>query len=60
MEIPEEGVDMEAMVEDLERTLITKALLRTDGTKTDAAKLLGITFRAMRYRCQKYGISDDS
>ena len=59
MEIPDEGVDMEAMVEDLERALILKALDRTGGVKTDAAKLLGITFRAMRYRCQKYRIGDD-
>ncbi|MEE6249624.1 MAG: helix-turn-helix domain-containing protein [Bdellovibrionota bacterium] len=28
----------------------------TDGVKKKAAKLLGITFRSMRYRVDKYGL----
>jgi two-component system, NtrC family, response regulator PilR len=56
VEIPEEGINLEAMVEDLERTMIRKALERSGGVKKEAAKLLGITFRAMRYRLDKYGM----
>jgi two-component system response regulator PilR (NtrC family) len=56
VEIPEEGISLEAMVEDLERTMIRKALERSGGVKKEAAKLLGITFRSMRYRLDKYGM----
>lgn len=54
MEIPEDGLDLEALVEQLERDLISKALARTDGAKTRAAELLGISFRSLRYRLKKY------
>lgn len=54
LEIPDDGLDLEGMVEQLERSLITKALERTDGVKKDAAKLLGISFRSLRYRLKKY------
>ena len=33
------------------------ALERTDGNKTEAAKLLGMTFRSFRYKLTKYDIS---
>ncbi len=58
LEVPAEGLDLEGMVEQLERSLITKALERTDGVKKDAAELLGITFRSLRYRLKKYGMGD--
>jgi two-component system response regulator PilR (NtrC family) len=53
---PEEGVDLEALVERFERRLIGQALERTGGVKKDAARLLGISYRAMRHRLSKYGI----
>jgi len=56
IEIPEEGIDLEAMVEQFERTMLTKALERTGGVKKEAAKLLGLKYRAMRHRLDKYGI----
>src|SRR5690554_569559 len=58
LEIPADGLDLEAMVAQLERELITKALERTDGAKTRAAELLGITFRSLRYRLKKYDMDD--
>ncbi len=58
-EIPEDGVDLDGIVENLERNLITKALRRTQGVRKEAAKLLGISFRSMRYRLDKYGIDAD-
>jgi two-component system response regulator PilR (NtrC family) len=57
IEIPNEGVDLEKMVEDLERTLLLKALDRTKGIKKKAAELLHINFRSMRYRLEKYGLN---
>jgi two-component system response regulator PilR (NtrC family) len=58
LEIPSEGIDLEKMVEDLERTLILKALDKTKGIKKKAAELLHINFRSMRYRLEKYGLND--
>lgn len=57
LEIPNEGIDLEKMVEELERTLLVKALDRTRGVKKKAAELLRINFRSMRYRLEKYGLN---
>jgi two-component system, NtrC family, response regulator PilR len=43
-------------LEDAERTAIQKALEQTRYNKTAAAKLLGMSFRALRYRTKKLGI----
>jgi two-component system, NtrC family, response regulator PilR len=43
-------------LEDMERAAIIKALEQTRYNKTAAAKLLGMTFRALRYRIKKLGI----
>ena len=56
VEVTESGVDMEGMVAELERNLIQQALELTDGNKTDAAELLGISFRSLRYRLDKYDL----
>jgi two-component system, NtrC family, response regulator PilR len=43
-------------LEHIERDAILKALEQTRYNKTAAAKLLGMTFRALRYRVKKLGI----
>jgi len=43
-------------LESIERDAIIKALERTRYNKTAAAKLLGMSFRALRYRIKKLGI----
>jgi len=58
LDIPIEGIDLEKVVEDLERTLLVKALDKTMGIKKKAAELLHINFRSMRYRLEKYGLND--
>jgi two-component system response regulator PilR (NtrC family) len=45
-----------AQLEDVERTAIIKALEAARYNKTAAAKALGMTFRALRYRIKKLGI----
>ena len=60
IEIPNEGIDLEKIVEDLERSLLLKALDRTKGIKKKAAELLHINFRSMRYRLEKYGLNNGS
>jgi len=50
--------DLEKGVEEFERQHIIKALEQTKGMKKKAAALLGISFRSLRYRIEKYGIVD--
>ncbi len=57
IEINDDGIDLEKIVGQIEKELLIKAIHRTNGVKKKAAKLLGITFRSMRYRCDKYGLS---
>lgn len=49
------GVELENIVEELERKLIAQSLEKANNNKTEAAKLLGISFRSLRYRLKKYG-----
>ncbi|MEM9175733.1 MAG: sigma-54 dependent transcriptional regulator [Myxococcota bacterium] len=53
-----EGVDLETLVADYERTLLEEALVQSKGVKKQAARLLGISFRSFRYRLEKLGIED--
>ena len=45
-----------SQLESIERDAIIKALEKTRYNKTAAAKLLGMSFRALRYRIKKLGI----
>jgi two-component system response regulator PilR (NtrC family) len=56
-EIPEEGVDIDRIIEDIERKYLLQALGKANGIKTDAAKLLKLSFRSFRHRLHKYEIS---
>lgn len=47
------AVDLEAKLEDQEKHMIMQALEATRWNKTAAAKKLGITFRALRYKLKK-------
>jgi Response regulator containing CheY-like receiver, AAA-type ATPase, and DNA-binding domains len=52
------GQELEGLTLDAaESTLIAQALQRTGGNVSEAARQLGITRMALRYRLQKYGIS---
>jgi two-component system response regulator PilR (NtrC family) len=55
-EVDEEGVDLEKIIEEIEKDYLLKALAKSRGSKTDAAKLLNLTFRSFRHRLYKYGI----
>lgn len=54
--VPEGDVDLEGYLESIERQAIEKALEATRWNKTAAAKKLGISFRALRYRLKKLGM----
>jgi two-component system response regulator PilR (NtrC family) len=50
------GVDLESLLSSVEREFILKALEQSGGVKKEAAKLLKITMRSIRYRLEKLGI----
>jgi two-component system response regulator PilR (NtrC family) len=52
---PGEG-PLESQLQDMERDAIVQALEQTRYNKTAAAKLLGISFRQLRYRIKKLGL----
>ena len=54
--LPEDGVDLEAV----ERSLIEQAMSRTEGNQSAAARLLGISRYALRYRLEKHQLMDGS
>lgn len=56
--IPPEGVQLDEILERLEKDHITEALKLAKGSITGAAKLLGISFRSMRYRLEKGKFSE--
>jgi two-component system response regulator PilR (NtrC family) len=53
---PQDGVGLGSQLEGVERDAIVKALEQARYNKTAAAKALGMTFRALRYRIKKLGI----
>ncbi len=55
--LPPEGCALDDVLGELERRLIVEALARTGGVRTQAARLLGVTFRSFRYRLEKLGLS---
>ncbi len=52
--IPEEGLDLEATLSQIEHRYIQMALARTGGVQTRAAELLRVSLRQIRYKLQKY------
>ena len=48
--------ELQPFLDDVERKRIVEALEKTRWNKTQAAKLLGISFRALRYRLEKLGL----
>jgi two-component system, NtrC family, response regulator PilR len=53
------GEPLPAYLDRLEREAILQALGKTGFNRTAAARLLGITFRQLRYRMQRLGIKDE-
>ena len=56
-QLPAQG--LEHYLQEQERRLIITALKQTNWNKTQAAELLGTTFRSLRYRMSKLEIAED-
>lgn len=55
-----ETINLTDYLENVEKKAIMEALNKTNHNKTAAAKLLGVTFRTLRYRLAKLGLSQDA
>jgi len=55
-ELTKEGIDIDGIIEGMEKKYLLNALKITDGNKTKAARLLKLSFRSFRHRLSKYGI----
>jgi len=54
-----DGLPLPEFLENIEKQAILVALEKTRQNKTAAAKLLGVSFRTLRYRLSKLGLSKD-
>ena len=57
VEVPDDGLDLDATLDELERRYLQIALERTRGVQTKAAELLHMTFRQFRYKLQKHNLA---
>ena len=56
MEFPEEGINLTAHLDQLEKTYVLEALRRTNGNQTNAAELLKMSVRSLRHLLDKHGV----
>jgi two-component system response regulator PilR (NtrC family) len=54
LELPAEGIDLEATLDRIEHRYMQLALERVGGVQTHAAELLRVSFRQFRYKLQKF------
>ncbi|PYS24882.1 MAG: Fis family transcriptional regulator [Acidobacteria bacterium] len=56
LELPPQGINLTAHLDQLEKTYVLEALRRTDGNQTNAADLLKMSVRSLRHLLDKHGI----
>jgi two-component system response regulator PilR (NtrC family) len=54
------GVKLDEVLAQVEREFVLKALEDSKGTRREAAKLLSITMRSLRYRLEKLGLTSSA
>jgi two-component system response regulator AtoC len=54
-----EGIDMEAMVSGIKKRMMMEALAQTQGNKSQAARLLGLSRDQLNYGLKKYGLQTE-
>ena len=57
VDLPPDGLDLEALLDRQRVDLMRQALARTGGVQTKAAELLRMTFRSFRYYARKAGLT---
>src|SRR5258708_4928986 len=56
LELPADGINLTAHLDQLEKSYVLEALGRTDGNQTTAADLLKMSVRSLRHLLDKHGI----
>src|SRR5256714_4327101 len=56
LQLPNEGINLTAHLDQLEKTYVMEALKRTDGKQTNAADLLKVSVRSLRHLLDKHRI----
>src|SRR5207249_5486020 len=56
LQLPDEGINLTAHLDQLEKTYVLEALRRTEGNQTNAADLLKMSVRSLRHLLDKHGI----
>ncbi len=56
MEFPDDGINLTAHLDQLEKTYVMEALRRTSGNQTNAAELLKMSVRSLRHLLDKHGV----
>ncbi|MBI5694454.1 MAG: sigma-54-dependent Fis family transcriptional regulator [Nitrospirae bacterium] len=54
--LPAEGIDLDAVLDRMEKEYLIQALDISGGSKTEAARLLSLTFPSFRHKLKKHGI----
>jgi transcriptional regulator of acetoin/glycerol metabolism len=54
LEIPDEGINFE----ELEKTLLKKAMSKSNNVAAKAARLLGMSYKTFWYRLEKFGLNE--
>jgi two-component system response regulator PilR (NtrC family) len=57
LQLPEEGLDLEAHVERIRKEILMEALRRSNWVQKDAARYVRMSFRSFRYYAKKYQLS---
>ena len=55
--LPDEGMSLEIYLDEIRKQLMAEALERSKGVQTQAAELLGMSFRSFRYYAKKMGLT---
>jgi two-component system, NtrC family, response regulator PilR len=58
--LDEEKIDLERTLDQIEKRMLSNALVQADGIINKAAKQLNLSFRSMRYRIQKHQLKGKS
>jgi two-component system response regulator PilR (NtrC family) len=54
--LPEDGLNLEEHIQQIERSYLLAALERSGGIRTQAANILKMSYRSFRHYAKKYGV----
>src|SRR5882724_674695 len=57
-DLPDQGIDLDTFLSELEKSYVLRALQRTNGNQTRAAELLGMSVRSLRHLLDKHSIRE--